>query len=238
MARRPDLRLRRLRCPARPGRERRHHDSWATTTRAGASSRAATGRSRRFFGRHAESVNGTLVKYYYLGDRLVATRSDPTAASAAPGADRLDPLRRLAAGPPRRSRRWGPCCCSSRWDRSRSALGVRVARSGALGSSLLVWAISLPVVVPSLGCVEHGRHPSLPSESSREPDRDQRARRCARAPVSTFGLREDRGASTARGMPPAPTRRIDGSSRATRRTRAPGSSMREVASTTRIRRAS
>ena len=110
------------------------------------------GTTRRFFGRHAESVNGTLVKYYYIGDRLVATRSDPPSVSAAPG---VDPASRFVVSP--RSRlavvALGALLLIVPLGGSRRALGLRVARSGALGSSLLVFAISLPVVVPSLGCV-------------------------------------------------------------------------------------
>ncbi|MFO0690234.1 MAG: RHS repeat-associated core domain-containing protein, partial [Myxococcota bacterium] len=125
------------------------------------------GTTRRFFGRHAERVNGTLLKFYYLGDRLIATRSDPpttTGASPlpmgsrtgwAPGARATSAFDRLVATAPLRLA--GIALAAGMllvpMGRSRRALGLRVARSGALGGSLLVLVASLPLVVPTLGCL-------------------------------------------------------------------------------------
>lgn len=116
------------------------------------------GSTRRFFGRHAERVNGTLFKYYYLGDRLIATRSEEPAASGAsgaPGTSAATAANRFVATAPVRLAgiAVGAVLLLVPFGRSRRALGLRVARSGALGSSLLVLVASLPVVVPALGCL-------------------------------------------------------------------------------------
>ncbi len=111
------------------------------------------GMARRFFGRHAELVNGQLVKYYYVGDQLVATRSGEAAAMAPPAGQGVArfavsaPVRIAVIGA-------GALLLLVPLGRARRALGVQVARSGALGSSLLVLSLSLPVVVPALGCAE------------------------------------------------------------------------------------
>lgn len=111
------------------------------------------GLTRRFFGRHAELVEGRLVKYYHVGDQLVATRTDAAQAGLSPAGERVV---RFSVSPPVRIAviAVGALGLLVPIGRSRWALGVRVARSGALGSSLLVVSLSLPVVLPSLGCAE------------------------------------------------------------------------------------
>ncbi len=110
------------------------------------------GQTRRFFGRHAERVGDSLVKSYFIGDRLVATR---TAELAAAGSSAGERIARGAVSPPVRMAvlAFGGLLLVVPLGRSRRALGLRVAGSGALGSSLLVVALALPVV-PLAGCVE------------------------------------------------------------------------------------
>jgi RHS repeat-associated protein len=111
------------------------------------------GSVRRFFGRHAELVDGVLVKSYFVGDRLVAMRTADVAAMAAPAGEGIA---RGAVSPPVRSAviALGALLLVVPLGGSRRALGLRIARSGALGSGLLVVALSLPVVVPLAGCAE------------------------------------------------------------------------------------
>ena len=85
------------------------------------------GLARRFFGRHAELVNGQLVKYYYVGDQLVATRSGEAAAMTPPAGEEVvrfavsAPVRiaaicagGAAAARAARAARGGRSACSSR----------------------------------------------------------------------------------------------------------------------------
>lgn len=111
------------------------------------------GSVRRFFGRHAELVNGSLVKSYFVGDRLVATR---TASSAEMALSAGEGLARGSVSPSVRIAVVGMAALLLLVPigRARRALGLHIARSGALGSSLLVFASSLPIVVPLAGCVE------------------------------------------------------------------------------------
>jgi len=111
------------------------------------------GSTRRFFGRHAERIDDRLVKFYYVGDRLIATRSDEAGPLAAAAGDAVG---RFAVSPPPRlaALALAALLLSVPFGRARAVMGLSIARSGALGSSLLVVALSLPVVVPALGCVE------------------------------------------------------------------------------------
>lgn len=105
------------------------------------------GTTRRFFGRHAERVNGTLFKTYYVGDRLVATRSEtPAAAGVANRVVATAPLRLAGLA-------LGAALLLVPIGRVRRTAPLRVARSGALGGSLLVLVASIPLVVPALGCL-------------------------------------------------------------------------------------
>ncbi|MEZ4278469.1 MAG: RHS repeat-associated core domain-containing protein [Myxococcota bacterium] len=114
------------------------------------------GQTRRFFGRHAEQIGDTLVKSYFLGDRLVAMRtSGPAEAGAAAGPPAGEGIARGAVSPPVRMAvlAFGGLLLIVPLGRSRRTLGLCIARSGALGSSLLVVALVLPVV-PLAGCAE------------------------------------------------------------------------------------
>ncbi len=123
-------------------------------------SESRAGHVRRTFGRHAELVDGALVKTYWLGDRLVATRTaEPAPGSAVlgtPGSLAPSGFARRSSSVPTRIALTGLAAILLLvpLGRSRRVLGLRVARSGALGSSLLVLAVSLPVVVPLAGCSE------------------------------------------------------------------------------------
>ena len=110
------------------------------------------GQTRRVFGRHAERIGDTLVKSYFMGDRLVATRTTaPDAAGSAAG----DGIAGALVSPPVRMAvlAFGGLLLVVPLGRSRRTVGLRIARSGALGSSLLVVALALPVV-PLAGCAE------------------------------------------------------------------------------------
>ena len=116
---------------------------------------------RRFFGRHAETVNGRLIKHYAIGDRLIALRSDVASAASSgrsvastAATERLEALAHRLVAPPVRLTvlLLAALLLALPLAPTRRTLGLRVARTGALGGGLLVVALALPVVVPSLAC--------------------------------------------------------------------------------------
>ncbi|MEZ4331994.1 MAG: toxin TcdB middle/N-terminal domain-containing protein [Myxococcota bacterium] len=126
----------------------------------------AEGVVRRFFGRHAETVNGRLIKHYMIGDRMIALRSDDAsvassgwtapAVGATAGVDAL--AHRLVAPPVRLTVLLLAGLLLALPDApTRRTLGLRVGRTGALGGALLVLALALPVVAPSLACANPPR---------------------------------------------------------------------------------
>ena len=219
------------------GRQRRRSRSWATTTTGRRVVETRDGMTRRFFGRHAELVNGRLVKYYYVGDQLVATRTGEAAAMASSAGEGVV---RFVVSPPVRIAVIGVGgAAAARADRPLAA-GARCPRR-AERRARLEPARAEPLA-PGRRAVARlrraGVDPSLPPEPSRQSRRDHGRRGRARAPVSLFGLRQ--GPSLRRRGPArrVPTRRAAGSSRATRRTRPRDSSTPAAASTIRSSRAS
>lgn len=108
------------------------------------------GKTRRFFGRHAESEDGIVHKFYTMGDRLVATRSE-----RAPALSGAEAVAASVFVPPELY--WAGMSSillllSKPIGRTRRALGLRVSQGSAMGSSLLVATVMLPMAL-GVGCV-------------------------------------------------------------------------------------
>ncbi len=110
-----------------------------------------SGSTRRFFGAVAEAERGLLYKRYFIGDRLLATSAEPAALLSEGPAGGFVPSY-LPAGAYLSILGSAILLLVVPVGARRVTLGVRVARSGALGSAILVAAIWVPIVVAPVGC--------------------------------------------------------------------------------------
>lgn len=145
------------------------------------------GSVRRSFGRHAELVDGVLVKSYFVGDRLVAMRTADVAAMAAPLGEGGRARGGVAAGPDRSDRVGGAAPGRApRWIPAGPRSAHRPERGARLESARRRTVASRRRA--PRGLRRAGGHPPLPPQPSRQPRRDHRRRRWARAAVPLFGL--------------------------------------------------
>jgi RHS repeat-associated protein len=129
-------------------------------------SETRNGVTRRFFGSHAESENGLVHKYYFIGETLIATRTDAAPSLSVSDEVAFEPIHL----PPEAY--WVLMFVASTllllpMGKSRVTIGLRISQGGALGSIILVGVVILPIAI-GLGCVDTPsiRHYHLSQRSS------------------------------------------------------------------------
>jgi RHS repeat-associated protein len=124
------------------------------------------GVKRRSFGGHAESENGNLHKFYFIGETLIATRTDEAPALS----DAKDVVPPPIVVPPMFY--WALMSMATLLltiplGSTRRTIGVRVSQGGALGTTMLISSFMLPLALGT-GCseIESIRHFHLSQRSS------------------------------------------------------------------------